>query len=144
MLTACGGPFEPKAECRVEGFTVYGEGDLDCALVASRMALAREVLVSRGLVPEEKFASVFGDVTIWAHDRDVFDSDAFGEYVPGSLEIQVNRKLQGLVHEMLHRWDEFNHRPVQTPTTPEGRHVGWDSNGYDAASIAYHRECLRI
>ena len=144
MLTACGGPFMPRSECPGFGTArVLGEGELDCALVASRMALAREVLVSRGLVPEEKFASAFGDVTVWVRaNNEPFRCDAEkdeaimgGCYYVRAREILTTKDMETIVHEMLHHW-----QLAVLGIDPDGpMHPGWTENGYRDADVSFRR-----
>ena len=144
LLTACGGPFVARDECEGLGVArVYGEDELDCALVASRMALAREVLVSRGLVPEEKFASAFGDVTVWVRaNNEPFRCDAEkdeaimgGCYYVRAREILTTKDMETIVHEMLHHW-----QLAVLGIDPDGpMHPGWTENGYRDADVSFRR-----
>ena len=150
MLTACGGPFEPKAECRVEGFTVYGEGALDCEAVKTHLALARELLTKsssrtqrmpdlRQLVSPDEFDSIFGGLVIWVHSATRW-IDIRSEYGPTTRvrggytpegEIEIGADFYSLVHEMLHHLD--GKRGL------DRSHEGWVEDGYTYTDGSYKK-----
>lgn len=152
LLSGCvNAPFQPASECAGYGDgRVFGEStELDCAMVSARLALAREILVSRGLVPAEQFDAAFGGVTIWVRgDNEPFQCEKKNEgparnggcYNVKTREILTTMDMETILHEMLHYW-----QLAVLGVDPDGpMHPGWTENGYREADVAFRRIVLNM
>lgn len=94
---------------------------------------ARDILDSHGLVPREVFCNAFKSEPIYIHNTMVFVDEHWGE-VSGlhthNVKIELNDRVQSLVHEFLHHWDAIY-------LVNSAEHKGWETNGYQDASNDY-------
>lgn len=154
FLAGCASPppFKVRSSCGGfgDGSTVFGEStELDCVLVASRLELAREILVSRDIVPAEQFDAAFGGVTIWVRgDNEPFQCEKKNEgparnggcYNVKTREILTTMDMETILHEMLHYW-----QLAVLGVDPDGpMHPGWTENGYREADVAFRRIVLNM
>jgi hypothetical protein len=137
LLLACGpgtvfgGRRTPaRYSYQIEPFgTVYSDIPLDPAALETRIAYAREIVASRGLIPRNEIENAFKDVPL--HLESVYEGgmphELEGRHIVGETKwtgIYVGQSLQGLVHEMLHWWDQTR------LGVGSAVHLNWGTNGY--------------
>jgi hypothetical protein len=134
-LTACGP--EPATECRIEGLLkVTGQSSFDCIKMEYNFNLAKQILVSKGLVSQRDADSSFY-VNVRVLDEDEWklgSEEVNGQYIfPDNIKLARGGSL--LLHEMLHHWDAW-HLAIFTY-----KHMNWDTNGYNEASYQFESDC---
>jgi hypothetical protein len=118
-LLGCG----REPDCAVGGLSFFAERPVDCAVVGRNASLALELV---GLERAEAVVRIRPEL-FWERQ-----GPAFGEYLPGSREVLVNRHMHNLAHELFH-WRDGEDRGEIDAT-----HEGWESNGRNAASVEYN------
>lgn len=142
-LTCCGDAgSNVVTTCAVEGLAVVdAEVLVDCEAVATNVALAKKLVVGTGALDEADWDATFAGTRLVIRDTDLLDEGAYGTYSPSGNEINVNRHMHALVHEMVHRALHAAH------DDPDGAHTDarWALDGaFRAAGIAYHRDMIRF
>ena len=136
LLIGCGPP-----DCTVDRIYFYAEvKPLDCVLVEQNVALTRSILARRGLATPEQFTAALAGVNVHIHAAERWQAEdgtlVIGTYYPGG-DINVNRHMQGFLHEVLHLLDYKN-------GTWRPEHEEWREVGYVEASIEYHANLVKL
>lgn len=141
-LLGCGSKDIFIYQCDIEGLGEYKlEYQIDCDMIQAEVDLAMDVLNIHNLVPKNK-QDVFSYVEINVYKTQCLDPNdpqyCGGEYFvfPHSY-INLNYRRRSLLHELLHHWDAV-HLVINT-----GYHTGWDTNGYNNASIEFKARLQR-
>ena len=119
LLVGC----SPPPDCVAGGLSFYAERPVDCAVVGRNAMLALELV---GLDRAEAVVRIRPEL-FWERQ-----GPAFGEYLPESREVLVNRHMHNLAHELFHWQDDDGKAEI------DASHAGWDVNGHNAASIEYN------
>ena len=143
LLVGCG----PDRECR-KG--LYVEGDMDCATVERRVAIARAAVIEHVVADPEAFDKVIAPLPIFIHAAEMLpDPDkplegitepctTAGQYSLRYDEIHVGVTMVATAHEMLHGWEELrlglSRRDIDAHL-PERWHR--NPGGYYTCSIHY-------
>jgi hypothetical protein len=141
LVLACGGAErdEPYA-CNVpEVASVGSDLRIECGRLRMNIRLAKALLVTHEVVPENRVDELFRDARLHIHNRMCLNDDAqetnvcrVGRTYAGSPDVDLAQTGIGLLHEMVHRWEDRSSPLTFAAKAVIDGHIGWPERHWDA------------